>query len=632
MSPRQAALLVVAAALLATAPAWAPGALLYMDNPCHLAELQALATRVLPEQRWFHGWADVANAGGDVGGLNAPLPWTLLALATWAGLPLAVGYRLAMVAAAAAAGLGTLALGRRLGLAPTAAALAGVLVAVLPLDTLGIGGGLAGMWPYRLANGLLWFGLARLDGDRPRTGPWSLWLAAVLLCHPYAGVVAAGWTTLLLAEHLLGRRWRPALGLAAAGALGAAIAAPWWVPQVLSGGLGVREITHLSVPGAAALLTLPVEPHDVLTGRPWTLLGGPPSVPIAALLALGLVAAVARGARAWASPLARRLLVALALLLALACAGGFGLLGPNPWRHLAQGRAALCLAAAAGLAPWLGGRGRAALFTLGLAAWSALVTARDLPTGRTAHAQIAALEATWRDLAAASPAGRVYHQETFQDPAWAGPLAWSHVGPLLTVRHGLPTLGSWYGVTPVPTVPFTTDQGIGLMGTLQDVVLADPDWLYARFRRFGVGAVVTVEPALAAFLAADQRYRLVAAHAPFSAFALLEPPLGPLGVADRAARVQVEAVGPARIIATVALTGTAPFVVRQAWDPGWSATLDGVPLPLAAGSDDGLVTGTLPGAGRLVVDWRPRSRPWAPLGLAALLAALILARRAGERA
>jgi hypothetical protein len=207
---------------------------------------------------------------------------------------------------------------------------------------------------------------------------------------------------------------------------------------------------------------------------------------------------------------------------------------------------------------------------------------------------------------------------------------------MLTVHHGLPTLGSWYGVTPVPTVPFTSDQGVALMGTLQEVVLADPDWLFARFRRFGVGAVVTVEPALDAFLGADPRYRRVARHEPFSAFLLSDPPLGPLGVADPGARVDVEAVDDTTLTAGVALPGPAPFVLRQAWDPGWSATFDGAPLPLAPGPEDGLVSGTLPGPGRLALRWRPRSRPWAPLGLLglalAILAEVVAARRPGQSA
>ncbi|MFH1465750.1 MAG: hypothetical protein ABIO70_15290 [Pseudomonadota bacterium] len=637
MSWRLAGLLVVAATLLATAAIWAPGALLYMDVPCHLAEVHALATEILPGQRWLHGWSDIANAGGDVGGLNAPLPWSALALLTWAGLPLAVGFRLFTVGSVALCGLGAMALGRRLGLGVGAAALAGVLVAVAPLDTLGIGGALGGMWPYRLANGLLLVGLARLDLERPRLGPSALWLAAVLLCHAYAGVVAAGVLALVMGEQVLRRHWTM-LGVSAVNAaLAALISLPWWLPQVRGGAAAVQEITHLRPLAALAMLLLPLRPHDLLTGARPALLGGVWSLGGAVVGVVGLAGAawrLSRGARP--SPWALRLAGALGVLLALALLGGFGLLGPNPWRHLAQGRVALALVVAAGLEPWLAGRARGWALGLALAGLTAVAGYHTLPCGWRVEdrAAVGALEATWADLAAAAPQGRVYHQETFLDPTWRGPLAWSHVGPMLSVEHGLPTLGSWYGVTPVPTVPFTADQGVGLMGTRQAAVLAEPDWLYARFRRFGVGATVTVEPALEAALGADVRYRRVGGRAPFAAFVLREAPLGPLGVADPAALVTLADRGATALSARIEVAGPADFVLRQAWDPGWSATLDGAPLALAAGPDDGLITGRLPGSGELALHWRPRSRPWAPLGLAALGVALALGGRSrrGESA
>ncbi len=628
MNPRQAHTSVIFAALLATAGVWLPGALLYMDSPCHLLELQELALRVIPEQGWVHGWSAMANAGGDIGGGNATLPWALLGLLGWLGLSVGPLMRLATVGATACAGLGALALGRRLGLSPTAAALAGALVAVMPIDLLGIGGGLAGMWPYRLANGLLLLGLARLEPERPRVGGTALWLAAVLLCHAYSGVVAFGVLGLLILARGLRGAWREAGLLGAAGLLATLIALPWWLPQLQGGATAVQEITRLGPAALLAMLTLPVRPHDLLTGAPWTLLGGGWSVPASVLLGLGLALGLVRLLRAPRAvpPMARLLLLAVAGLLLLALLGGLGLLGPNPWRHTTQGRTALALLAAAGLAPWLVSRGRVVVLVAVLAIASLGASLRELPWARDdLRDDLRALSATWAALAEAEPAGRVYHQETFRDPSWSGPLAWSHAGAMLGVAQGLPVMGSWYGVSPVPTVPYTMDQGVALMGTLQSVVLEDPAWLLARFRRFGVGAVVTVEPELEALLRASGDYRLVAEHAPFAAFLLELPPLAPLALASPSASAAIARHETTRVVANVTTAAPVDFVLRQAWDPGWEAKLDGAPVAIQPGPADGLITGTLPGSGELQLGWKPRSKPLAPIGLLGLLLAAGLA-------
>jgi hypothetical protein len=628
MTTRQALLTVAVAALLATAMAWDSSALWYLDNPCHLLDLQQLGTRVLPEQGWFHGWSTMANAGADVGGVNAPLPWFGLALLVAAGLPAGLVYRLAMVGAVLVHALGAFAVGRRLGLGLPAATMAGVLVAVLPVDLVGIAGGLAGMWPYRLANGLLYLGLARWRPERVPVGTTALWLAAVLLCHAYTGVVAAGIMALLGASLARQRSWLSLSRLAGAGAIALLLACPYWLPQLTGGRAAVVEVTRLDPLGSLSLLMLPIRPHDLLTGQPWTTLGHHLSWLPTVALVLGWHLAIQRfrKERPTVDPLAGWLGLGLLVLLVLVLLGGLGILGPNPWRHIAHGRAALAIVAAAGLAPLLTASWarRAAVAALALVGLQAGLN--ELPNPVT-HAEvrqaIPALRATWGDLAASQHHGRIYHQETFLDPTWSGPLAWSHTGAMLGVERDLPVLGSWYGVSPVPTVPHTMDQGVALMGAYQDVVLADPDWLHARFRRFGVGGVVTVEPALAAALAAQpERYSQVSDQPPFAAFVLTQGPLPLVGLAAPTARAALSVAEPTEVIATISADGPVDFVLRQAWDPGWSASLDGAPLAVSAGPDDGLITGTLPGPGTLELRWRPRSKPLAPIGLLGLLLAL----------
>lgn len=628
MTTRQALLTVAVVALLATAMAWDSTALWYLDNPCHLLDLQQLGTRVLPEQAWFHGWSTMANAGGDVGGVNAPLPWFGLALLVAAGLPAGLVYRMAMVGAVLLHAVGAWALGRRLGLGREAATLAAVLIAVLPVDLVGIAGGLAGMWPYRLANGLLYLGLSRWRPDRVPVGITALGLAAVLLCHAYTGVVAAGLTALL--GFSLARRghWASLARLVGAGAIALLVTCPYWLPQLTGGSAAAAEITRLDAAGALALLMLPIRPHDLLAGQPWTVLGHHLSwLPSVALL-LGWQLAIQRfrKERPAMDPLAGWLGLAVVGLLALVLVGGLGVLGPNPWRHIAHGRAALAIVAAAGLAPLLAApwAHRAAVAALALVGLQAGLN--ELPNPVT-HPEIRwaipALRATWGDLAASQQHGRTYHQETFLDPTWSGPLAWSHAGAMLGFEHEQPVLGSWYGVSPVSTVPHTMDQGVALMGAYQDVVLTDPAWLIARFRRFGVGSVVTVEPALAAALAAQPgTYRQVSDHPPFAAFVIHTDPLPLVGLASPRARAELSTVEPTEVVAAITTSGPVDFVLRQAWDPGWSASFDGQPLLIAAGPDDGLITGTLPAAGTLELRWRPRSKPLAPVGLLGLLLAV----------
>ncbi len=628
MTTRQALLTVAVAAIVATAMAWDGGALWYMDNPCHLLDLGQLADHVMPEQRWFHGWSTMANAGGDVGGVNAPLPWFGLALLVAAGLPAGLVYRLAMVGAVLLHAMGAWALGRRLGLGRQAATLAAVLIAVLPVDLVGIAGGLAGMWPYRLANGLLYLGLARWRPERVPVGTTALGLSAVLLCHAYSGVVAAGVMALLGVALARQRRWPSLARLTGAGALALLLTCPYWFPQLTGGQATVAEVTRLTPEGALALLMLPIRPHDLLTGQPWTVLGGPLSWLPSVALVVGWHLAIQRFRKEQPTldPLAGWLGGAVLVLLLLVLLGGLGLLGPNPWRHLAHGRAALAIVAAAGLAPllarpWARRATVAAITLVGLQA--SLFELPNPVTHPELRQAVPALRATWAELAASQHHGRIYHQETFLDPSWSGPLAWSHAGAMLAVEQGLPVLGSWYGVSPVPTVPWTMDQGVALLGAYQDVVLTDPAWLNARFRRFGVGGVVTVEPALAAHLAArPERYSQVSDHPPFAAFVLIEDPLPPVGLASPTARAELEIMEPTRIVAAITTEGPADFVLRQAWDPGWSASLDGQRVAIGAGPDDGLVTGTLPGSGTLELRWRPRSKPLVPLGLLGLLLAV----------
>jgi hypothetical protein len=122
---------------------------------------------------------------------------------------------------------------------------------------------------------------------------------------------------------------------------------------------------------------------------------------------------------------------------------------------------------------------------------------------------------------------------------------------------------------------------------------------------------------------------------PREAVLMPEDPLGPVrGPRQAFTTASYESVGPDHVIVRVATEAPGLLVVCDTWMPGWTATLDGEPVPLLRGDRAWRVV-ALPRAGRHGVVMRYRPPALAPgaavtgAGLAAwtvLGAALVLRR------
>jgi len=579
--PAYESIAVALAAVVAVAPAALPGGELYLDNAPHLVELKLLAEQVLPRTLWFTGWADGPLAGFAVGELNAPLAWTPVALLVALGVPIVPIYALAVLASNVVLGLGMLRLARRV--LPAGALVAALLAVSAPADLYGIGGATGGMWPFRLACGLgLWWWSGARGAVRD-----AIWLSVVLLTHTYAGVMA--FCYLLIANR---RRALLPIGVAAL------VTAAFWGP-IAFGGLteGLRAPYPWSPMEVGLLHLVPVDVFAWQLGA-LALLGGYWSLGWAVVVVVAAGWALSRSLPPLVPSIA---LAAVALVLLV----HLGLLGPNPWRYLVAFRLGLCLLAA----PWVP-RALAALLPLLALAVGWQETTRCV--GSSAPV-CDALESTWAALDARSPQGLVFHQDPFWKPDAPGALAQGHVGAMISVVTDLPVIGSWYGVTPIATVAPTASDVRVMFGREEGAMLADPEGLYARFRRLGVGSVVSVTAAFADFLDADPRYERVSRTGPLGAWTLVDAPQGAVGAARGAVTVVSSRAG-----ALEADVPAGPLRIRRSHHPWWTASLDGAPLELER-SELGLMVAHAPGAGRLALAWTPRARGFRWLSLVGLL-------------
>lgn len=603
---------LVLVAVIAVLPAALPGARWYMDNPAHLAEVEAIARHVLPG---FVGWVPDLNVGQPLVQQAAPLAWVPLAALRGLGLPLWPLYVAGMLGSQVVYALGALALGRRLLGPGPAALIAAALIACAPVDLYGIAGAAGGMWPFRLANGLLLFLLAR---------PWRAWqqaalLGSILLIHPFTAVVAFAAVLIEAAEDARRGRWDRALAGGCALAVGLLLAGAWLLPVLLEPELRPFRYEGLMDLGKLALLVLlPLEVEDLMGERGLNLLGGWTSLP-------WILASLAGLATCWRQRLhdpagfLRLALPTLGLLLAIGlfyAGSDWQPLGPVPWRFSIYGRIVLALLAGAGLASLLVER-RALALGVGLALAASMVGHQLLPVGAQDAQVQDSLERTWSALARARPAGVVYQADTFQAPAVATSMAWSHPGGLLYARTGLPVMGAWHRNSPSAAHERAYSEGWRLFGEVQEQL--DDEALYAQVKRYGVGAIVTVDQPLRRRLAADPRYAQVAEDGIFAAFLVLEP--SPQRVGAAGGQVEVLLDEPTLVRARIGGEAGQPFRLRSSFHPWWSATLDGQPLELVLEERTGLVSGVT-GPGLLELRWEDRGAPFrwvSGLGLVALL-------------
>lgn len=639
------ALALALLALLPMAPALVPGAMAYMDNPAHLVNVRDIQD-ILAEEAWFSGWHARANAGMAVNQVNAPLVWLAVAVLGSLFGTTAV-YVAGMLASNVVFAWGAHRFLLR-WLAPDAAWFGAALAAIAATDLYGYAGAVGGMWPHRLANGILLAGLGTAGPASP--GKIGAWLAAVLLCHTYAGMDAAAIVGIAILLDAAGGRWRD-FGRRVAGALiGALLSAPFWVP-LLDGELRPTlpgSLRFFNVLDHLALVLLPFSPERINDPRNYELLGGPLNLGWTLALLAGLAGAWGHRAElrdrlrpllrppALAGPLFLALLVLVVVVVVpITLTDAFG---PNPWRHLALVRVVVCGLAGAGLAA-LGYGVRsslgALLFALGaVGGWAG---AREIhaPVDAETKALHASLEATWDDVVAAGVTGRVYHQNTSLTVGGPPELYYSHAGALLAYRSELSVLGTWYAISAVASEPDSRSSRGAMLGRSPEKLYRRALDFHARARAYGIGAFVAIEPELAAFLDTQSIARRISSHPPFGAWVMTYDGLGPFDCREPmtcgAAR---EGRGWAET--TVRSDGADGTVtLRQSWHPWWTATLDGAPVEVSAAQGTTLVAVELPafeGEKTLVLRWVDPTRWTRWVALVGLLAAIVAWRgRSGAR-
>lgn len=627
-------LAVAILAALAVLPGLLPGAEAFLDVPCHRLALDGLAREIFTAGRWTTGWTEQADLGLAVGQLNAPVVWAALAVLVRLGLPALPLLMGAMVASNVVFSLGVLRLGRALLRDPRAALLGAALAATAVPDLYGLGGAVGGMFPYRLANGVLAFGLAS-PGWLSRPSRLAPWLALVMVLHTYSGVAAAIW---LGAAVIVALRERSALvpRLLLGGALGLGLAAFFLVPALDPAIRTVPPPVPFSPLEQLGLLFFGLDPLAVRLEARAAFEGGAAGALWMGLLWAGLGGAgllAARGALsgALASPdRVKRMVLLLgvgAVVLALAPSLGLTALGPNPWRYGAVLRVPLCLLAAPALL-WLGRAGLVLAPALALGA--ALASAVERVPFRLGEEQVrvwTALEQTWAALDRAAPPGRIYHDDPTFDPDAPELFRFSHVGALMPLSTGRAVVGSWYGVSPSLVTVRASSEGPLILGRPMERLLATPGHARLHLARMGVTGVISASPAFEAALQEEGRFVLVARFPPFAAWTLADAPLAAVMPSSGEAKVSDDQNG--RVVADLQVAPGTAFLVQRAWHAWWWATVEGREVALRAEPVTGMLMGVAPGSGRLELRWEDRGE----LGrvISAVSAAIWLLLLVGER-
>jgi len=576
-------LLLIVAAVVGLLPCLSPSIQVYVDNAPHLVEVAGMA------EAWpaVVSWTDRANAGMALGQLNAPLAWWPLAGLHRAGVPPVPLYVACIFLSNLMFAFGTWKLGERL-IGCDAGWIAAVLATCSVFDLYGIAGAAGGMWPFRLACGLLMYGI----GARWKGG---LWLAAVMLLHTFTAVAAV-----LVTAVLAVREPRRMLHLL----VGLAIAAFWWGPLLDPALRGFAGHWEMNLGDTLSVMLYPGEVfHWRLTGEARAV-GGAPGLAFVAVAGVGAILALLRP-RVEDRVLAIHLGGVVAVFVLVGAVFyplfNFQYFGPNPWRHYLWVRVALAMVAGVGLVA-LPARVKG-LLAVGLAILAAWAGGRELEMDPERLDQ---LEATWELL----PEGRVFHEDTLHKPGAPEDLAGGHAGALLGLDR--PVLGSWYTVSSIATVPYTASEAGIIAGHLYP---PEPESLHRTLRAYGVSSLVSVS----GLELPSTHFEDLGGEGPFRAWRVLGDPQPLVGARDGS--VELGHSTPTGVVATVP---AGPFRVRRTFHPWWSATLDGELIELGPGST-GLVEGVAPAPGKLEIIWKNQGSSWAWLSLFGLLLAAVLA-------
>jgi hypothetical protein len=602
---------LVSTAIVIAWPILKGGHLAYMDNPVHLAEIDALATS------GAGGWSELGFLGFPLGTLHSPLWYPALAALSRAGVGIERVYAALLVLGFVAPALAVYGVACRRAEPFWALVLAFVVLIQAPAIR-GISSPLAGMWTHGLGAA----GVVLLAGTlaRPRLGLaghcWvAVLLAATALTHLFALLAAALVVAITTAIHYWDRELsRRELGLRAFDCSAAALASSaYWLTFFLT---ARPELAPQQMLGPLELICHLLLPSDVLFLLERQLgnairrdLFLSDALPLLGLLIAGVLGIVHRAARTDALTRTGFGLAAI-VFGALLVHPFYPLpgLGPVSFRHVIWVQLGAALSAIAWLASLrshkLVGRARALLpvALVGSGLWWGTPLRNDRP---------AASPEEWRDLESlwhwlrdhADPrSGRVYLQDTFGQ-GWKGGLAHSHVLVFTHARTGLPQLGVYYGV-----VPYATRWTLSEFGRLYDRRELDAPALEFCLQRTSVTHLVASNDTTATFLDGSGVVDRVYAIGRYTVFRAKRPEswIDPLNEANQVRDVDFQ---PGTIRFELSSPQPKPRVaVKTSWHPWW--TVEGVPGAVLLEAPDGLLGVDAPGPGRHRITLRYAPSPW----------------------
>ena len=591
--PRRADAAVISVLLLLGAliglPFFTDGYATYLDNPVHLAEVDALAATET-------GWTDISFCGFPVHSLHSPLWYgTIARLAAW-GLPSGLSYRVFVWLAFCWPAIAIYWVGRRRAGPLLAGGLALLLVLQRP-TVMGIASAFGGMWTFFIAAGCFVFLLDVLASGRVgrgRAARIALWTGVIGLTHLFWLYAVACVAAIHLVASALSRPRRrliPADALAAG--LGALASAAYWLVAFM-GMEGLSLDTH-NAPGWAIWTHL-ILPVDLLAafnsgGSLSSMsLDWPAGVPMWLLLGLGL-AGVFMGWRArdrrvlYAAALVGVLLVALTIMLP---GTDRGWLGNVSWRMVYVVRLALAIAAVGLLGALSSGRApglkthivlAAAGLAAGLAlAWQLGTSLADETPSRDSD-EVGAVEEMWAWIAEHRDDTwrRIYQQDTFSNRPTHSELAQSHVLARTTDRTGAGQLGAYYGVAPYRSSVWGASELGRLFG--HDIDGAeDVSMTAGRMHPAGCSHILLVDGETAELFAAHPAFELVHRVDWLVLFRLVDRPVVWSEPLTPGIEVQTQRQAPGRISLSVRnQVDDGTIVTKESAHPFWAVTApDGV--------------------------------------------------------
>ena len=630
---------ILSAGIVIGWPILTGGYLTYLDNPAHLAELNALGEEARS------GWSEIAFCGFPIHTLHSPMWYGLLSLLSRSGLPAGPLYVFFVWLGFVAPALAVYKVARRT-LEPLSSGGVAYLLLVQRPVIVGVGSAWGGMWTFYLAAAafvLLADVLSRRDTSPRGAALIAALTGFILLTHLYALVPLAALAT----AHVLvstGKR-RFVIRHAVAGAVGLLAASAYWMPVLLA--RGALNIHPQNLDARMILLRLVAPTHvlQLVNGRipePGLRLVVE-SLPMVLLVLAGGWGLFCLSRRRNDTPVYGAVVGAVLLAVLLFVTGEFDarFLGPGSWRMLYFVRIGLALS----VIPLVGCKtGRfiaektrftrtaglaAATAAVALGWWfgSPLRAQTEPPDG----AEMSEVRLLWDWLETnRSPAwGRVYLQDTFDLPDPDIKLSHSHVLALTAHETGVRQLGATYGVAPYRTIDWTPSE----FGTLFRQYIRDDlrirralEWMWAA----NTTHVVVSDPRTRQMLETSPEFDPIHRVGRFTVFAVpgvtsewassLEPGLvvGVDSFETGRYRLSVQSPG-----------GRIRVFVKSSWHPAWS--LEGPPgISLRLEQEpSGLMRIDGAGAGEfnLLLEYRPPRWPlW--LSLLGWIAIAVASKRA----